>query len=96
MIGKRSGSYQRFYASSLLRVFWPLWRGPGYGMIDIPFLHCMGLDDGSDAAAERLEVYNDVKSFYWNCAKAFPILILVPWLSSAVSTAFESATAIFH
>ncbi|KAK0514351.1 hypothetical protein JMJ35_002968 [Cladonia borealis] len=34
--------------------------------------------------AERLEVYNNVKSFYWNCAKAFPILIPMPWLSSAI------------
>ena len=30
------------------------------------------------AAANRLEVYDDVMSFFWSCAKAFPIFNLIP------------------
>ena len=30
------------------------------------------------AAADRLEVYEDIMGFFWSCANAFPVLTLVP------------------
>ena len=46
--------------------------------MEILVLHSVGLKFEFPSAADRLDVYDDIMGFFWTCAKAFPILNLMP------------------
>jgi hypothetical protein len=56
------------------------------GMTDVEF----------HAAADRLEVYNDVMSFFWSCANAFPIVNLMPGFLLPLVIPLNQPTAALH
>lgn len=86
---------------ALLRIFTRVnllaFVGEDQGMdLSRPFLAEHGTDVGSHAAGDRLEVYHDVMSFFWSCAKAFPILNLMPGFLLPSVIPSNQPTAVFY
>lgn len=47
-------------------------------------------------SADQLKVYDDVMSFFWSCAKAFPILNLLPGFLLPSVMPFDHQKRAFH
>jgi len=48
------------------------------------------------ATADRFEVYDDVMRFFWSCAKAFPILTLLPGFLLPLAILFTSPATLSY